>query len=455
MFRCPLAGRRGRPSFSRTRAGGPESGYGVPRPAAAAADGDPGLCMTDLAAPLPALKRHKPFALFWVMRVATTGAYFMQTVAIGWQIYDMTGDPLDLGLVGLVQFFPLVLLAVVVGQIIDRYDRRAVARVCQVVKAVCALALALGSARGWLGRDAIFVILLAVGIARAFETPTLHALIPGLVPPLLLPRAVAASASANQTAVICGPALGGLIYAFGPTAVYLTCTAIYIAASVLVSLLPRDARARERKPVTLENLFAGFSYIRHHPILLGAISLDLFVVMLGGVTALLPIYARDVLHTGPWGLGLLRSAPAVGALVMSVVLAHAAIERRAGLMMFATTAVFGGAIVAFALSRSLPLSMAALTVYGAADAVSVVIRMAMVQTRTPHDMLGRVMAVNSMCTGTSGSLGEFRAGVVAAAFGAVTSVLVGGLGALLVVLAWMRLFPDLARIKSVAPEEMP
>ena len=455
MFRCPLAGRRGRPSFSRTRAGGPESGYGVPRPAAAAADGDPGLCMTDLAAPLPALKRHKPFALFWVMRVATTGAYFMQTVAIGWQIYDMTGDPLDLGLVGLVQFFPLVLLAVVVGQIIDRYDRRAVARVCQVVKAVCALALALGSARGWLGRDAIFVILLAVGIARAFETPTLHALIPGLVPPLLLPRAVAASASANQTAVICGPALGGLIYAFGPTTVYLTCTAIYIAASVLVSLLPRDARARERKPVTLENLFAGFSYIRHHPILLGAISLDLFVVMLGGVTALLPIYARDVLHTGPWGLGLLRSAPAVGALVMSVVLAHAAIERRAGLMMFATTAVFGGAIVAFALSRSLPLSMAALTVYGAADAVSVVIRMAMVQTRTPHDMLGRVMAVNSMCTGTSGSLGEFRAGVVAAAFGAVTSVLVGGLGALLVVLAWMRLFPDLARIKSVAPEEMP
>jgi len=411
--------------------------------------------MTDLAAPLPALKRHKPFALFWVMRVATTGAYFMQTVAIGWQIYDMTGNPLDLGLVGLVQFFPLVLLAVVVGQIIDRYDRRAVARACQVVKAVCALALALGSARGWLGRDAIFVILLAVGTARAFETPTLHALIPGLVPPLLLPRAVAASASANQTAVICGPALGGLIYAFGPTAVYLTCTAIYIAASVLVSLLPRDARARERKPVTLENLFAGFSYIRHHPILLGAISLDLFVVMLGGVTALLPIYARDVLHTGPWGLGLLRSAPAVGALAMSVVLAHAAIERRAGLMMFATTAVFGGAIVAFALSRSLPLSMAALTVYGAADAVSVVIRMAMVQTRTPHDMLGRVMAVNSMCTETSSSLGEFRADVVAVAFGAVTSVLVGGLGALLVVLAWMRLFPDVVRIKSVAPEEMP
>src|SRR5215813_4357803 len=337
MFRCPLAGRRGRPSFSRTRAGGPESGYGVPRPAAAAADGDPGLCMTDLAAPLPALKRHKPFALFWVMRVATTGAYFMQTVAIGWQIYDMTGDPLDLGLVGLVQFFPLVLLAVVVGQIIDRFDRRAVARACQVVKAICAIVLALGTARGWLGREQFFAILLVVGTARAFETPTLHALVPTLVPPRLLPRAVAASATAQQTAVICGPALGGLIYAFGPTTVYTVCAVVFVAAGVLVSLLPRDERPREKKPVTIANLFAGFTYVRHHPILLGAISLDLFVVMLGGVTALLPIFARDVLQTGPWGLGLLRSAPAVGALAMSVVLAHAAIERRAGLLMFATT----------------------------------------------------------------------------------------------------------------------
>ena len=408
--------------------------------------------MTDLAAPLPALKRHKPFALFWVMRVATTGAYQMQAVAIGWQIYDLTGNPLDLGLVGLVQFFPLVLLAVVVGQIIDRCERRAVARACQVVKAVCAIVLALGSAGGWLGRDEIFAILLVVGIARAFETPTLHALVPSLVPPRLLPRAVAASATANQTAIICGPALGGLIYAFGPTTVYLVCAVVFVAASVLVSLLPRDARPRERKPVTLESLFGGFSYIRHHPILLGAISLDLFVVLLGGVTALLPIYARDVLHTGPWGLGLLRSAPAVGALAMSVVLAHASIERRAGRLVFATTAVFGASTVVFALSTSLALSIVMLAVYGATDAISVVIRMAMVQTRTPHDMLGRVMAVNSMCTGTSGTLGEFRSGVVASAFGTVTAVVLGGLGALAVVALWLYLFPDLARIKSVAPD---
>ena len=408
--------------------------------------------MTDVAAPLPALKRHKPFALFWVMRVATSGAYLMQSVAIGWQIYDMTGNPLDLGLVGLVQFFPLVVLAVLVGQIIDRYDRRAIARACQIVKAACAIVLALGTARGWLGREQFFAILLVVGTARAVETPTLHALVPSLVPPRLLPRAVAASATANQTAVICGPALGGLIYAFGPTTVYTVCAVIFIAASVLVSLLPRDGRPREKKPVTLTNLFAGFTYVRHHPILLGAISLDLFVVMLGGVTALLPIFARDVLQTGPWGLGLLRSAPAVGALVMSVVLAHASIDRRAGLLMFASTAVFAASTMVFALSTSLVLSIAMLTVYGATDAVSVVIRMAMVQTRTPHDMLGRVMAVNSMCTGTSGTLGEFRSGAVAAALGAVPAVALGGLGALIVVALWIRLFPDLARIKSVAPD---
>ena len=421
-----------------------------PSPRPTGADTEP---MTDIAAPLPALKRHKPFALFWVMRVATAGAYLMQSVAIGWQLYDMTGNPLDLGLVGLVQFVPLVLLAVVVGQIIDHYDRRGVARACQIVKSVCAIVLAVGSAQGWLGREVMFIILLVVGTARAFETPTLHALVPSLVPPRLLPRAVAASATANQTAVICGPALGGLIYAFGPTTVYVTCAVIFVAASVLVSLLPRDTRERERRPVTLDSLFAGFSYVRHHPILLGVISLDLFVVMLSGVTAMLPIYARDVLQTGPWGLGLLRSAPAVGALVMSVVLAHMAIERRAGLLMFATTAVFALSTVVFAVSTSLALSVAMLAIYGATDAISVVIRMAMVQTRTPHDMLGRVMAVNSMCTGTSGSLGEFRSGVVAAGFGAVTSVLVGGLGAVLVVLIWMRLFPDLVRIKSVAPEE--
>jgi MFS family permease len=379
-------------------------------------------------------------------------AYQMQSVAIGWQIYDLTNSAFDLGLVGLVQFFPTVALSVVVGQAVDHFDRKIIARTCQSIAALGATVLAIGTAAGWLDRDTILLLVFMTGSARAFEMPSLLALVPGIVAPPLLPRAIAASTSASQTAVICGPALGGLIYAFGPMVVYATCAVVYVFASILVARLKTAPRPTERAPVTLATMFAGFSYIRSRPWLLGVISLDLFVVLLGGVTALLPIFARDILATGPWGLGLLRSAPAVGALVMSVVLAHAAIERRAGLFMFATTAVFGLSTVVFALSHSIALSIVMLTVYGATDAISVVIRMAMVQTRTPHDMLGRVMAVNSMCTGTSGTLGEFRSGVVAAELGAVWAVALGGLGALLVVALWMRLFPDLARIKSVAPD---
>jgi len=405
--------------------------------------------MTDLAAPLPALKRHKPFALFWVMRVATTGAYFIQSVAIGWQIYDMTGNPLDLGLVGLVQFVPLVLLAVVVGQILDRCDRRAVACVCQVVKAMCALALALGSARGWLGRDQILLILLVVATARAFETPTMHALVPSLVPPRLLPRAVAASATANQTATICGPALGGLLYAFGPTTVYLTCTAMFVTASVLATLLPRDARPREKKPVTLANLFAGFSYIRHHPILLGAISLDLFVVMLGGVTALLPIYARDILSAGPLGLGILRAAPAIGALVMTTVLARWTINHRVGLRMFQAVIIFGAATVVFALSQWMWLSVLALAILGAADTVSVVIRFSLVQLSTPDQMRGRVGAVNFLFINASNQLGQFESGVTAALFGAMPAAVLGGVGTIAIALLWMKLFPALREVERL------
>ena len=402
------------------------------------------------AAP-PSLMQHRAFALFWCARTATTGAYQMQAVAIGWQIYELTASAFDLGLVGLVQFIPVVLMTPLVGQAADQFDRRAVARTCQIVKALAAAALALGTLSGWLGRDAILAILFLTGSARAFETPTMHTLVPALVPPRLLPRAIAASATANQTAIICGPALGGLIYAFGPTTVYAVCTATFAAASVLVSLLPAAPRSRERKPVSVATLFAGFAYVREQPVLLGAISLDLFAVLLGGVTALLPIYARDILETGAWGLGLLRSAPAVGALAISVFLARHGFERRTGAVLFASVAVFGLSIVVFALSTSLLLSIGALAIYGAADALSVVIRQTLVQMRTPNDMLGRVMAVNSMATGTSGTLGEFRAGAVAAAFGAVPSVLIGGIGAIVVALLWMRLFPALRRIHSLRP----
>ena len=397
------------------------------------------------------LTRHPSFVLFWCARTFTNGAYMMQGVAVGWQIYELTNDPFDLGLVGLAQFVPLVGFSLIIGQVADLFDRRLVVASCQLSKAVAALALAIGTARGALSRDAMLAILFVSGTARAFEIPTIHALLPGIVPARLLPRAIAASASAQQTAVICGPSLGGLLYMLSPTGVYATCTIVFIAASVLISLIHIAPRTEERKPISLETLFAGFRYIRSRPVLLGAISLDLFAVLLGGVTALLPIYTRDILETGPWALGVLRSAPAVGALATSIVLARHAIGG-AGHLMFAAVGMFGLASLAFGLSTSLVVSFLALMVYGASDAISVIIRQSLVQMRTPYEMLGRVLAVNSMFTGSSGSLGEFRAGAVAAALGAVPSALIGGFGTIAVMLIWMWAFPQLRRVDKLAPD---
>jgi MFS family permease len=405
--------------------------------------------MTGFGLSLPALKRHNSFGNFWCARVATTMAYQMQSVAIGWQIYDITDSALDLGLVGLVQFLPTVALSVLVGPAVDHFDRKIIARTCQCVGALAATMLALGPAAGWLTRDTILLPVFVSGTARAFEMPAMLALVPGIVAPALLPRAIAASASASQTAIICGPALGGLIYGFGPTVVYALCAVIYVIASILVAVLQTAPRPTERAPVTLATMFAGFSYIRSRPWLLGVISLDLFVVLLGGVTALLPIFARDILQTGPWGLGLLRSAPAVGALSMSVFLAHRSLGDEVGVKLFASVGMFGVAIVVFSLSHSLALSLGALVVYGAMDAVSVVIRQSLVQTRTPADMLGRVIAVNAMFTGTTGSLGQFRAGLFAALLGAAPSALLGGIGAIAVTALWIWWFPDLKRIGSL------
>jgi MFS family permease len=314
------------------------------------------------AASLATLMRHTSFANFWCARVATTTAYQMLWVAIGWQIYDMTGNALDLGLVGLMQFLPVVAMSVVVGQTVDRYDRRAIARTCECVHALAAAALAIGSAMGWLTREGIFGVVLVTSTARAFEMPSIIALLPGLVAPQLLPRAVAASNTASQTAVICGPALGGIIYGIGPTTVYALCAATFLLATILVSMLKMAPPPKARAPVTLATMFAGFSYVSRTPVLLGAISLDLFVVLLGGITALLPIFARDILDTGPWGLGLLRSAPAVGALGMSAFLVRHSLDNGVGRKLFASTAMFGIAIVAFSLSASLAVSIAALVV---------------------------------------------------------------------------------------------
>jgi MFS family permease len=408
--------------------------------------------MSGVSLPLGVLMRHNSFGNFWRARVATTMAYQMQSVAIGWQIYDMTDSALDLGLVGLVQSIPTVAFAVLVGQAVDRFDRKRIARTCQTVAALVAGLLAIGSAAGWLTRDTILALVFVSGTARAFEMPSMLALMPGIVSPALLPRAIAASASASQTAVICGPALGGLLYALGPMVVYGTCVVIYVVANILVAILKTAPRVKELAPVTLATMFAGFAYVRSRPLLLGTISLDLFVVLVGGVTALLPIFARDILDTGPWGLGLLRSAPAVGALGMTAFLAHRSLGDEVGTKLFASVAMFGVATVVFSLSRSLWLSLVALVVYGAMDSVSVVIRQSLVQTKTPADMLGRVIAVNAMFTGTTGSLGQFRAGVFAAFIGAVPAALIGGIGAIAITFLWMWWFPDLKRIGSFEPE---
>ena len=399
-----------------------------------------------LAVPLPALMAHRPYALFWWARVSATAAAQMQAVAIGWQIYELTGSAFDLGLVGLVQFVPVVVLTLLVGHVADRYERRLIVRTCQLVQGAAAATLAIGSLRGGLDAGTIFAIILVIGTARAFELPSMHAMVPALVPAPLLPRAVAGSVSANQTAIVVGPAIGGVLYLAGPAAVYALCGVIFVGAAALVTLIRVARPAQDRRPVSLQSLFAGIAYIGSRRPLLGVISLDLFAVLLGGATALLPIYARDILAAGPWGLGLLRSAPALGALSMSIFLARHPPRRRVGRIMFAAVVTFGLATMVFALSTLFPLSLAALVVLGAADAISVVIRFSLVQIETPDEMRGRVGAVNSLFVGTSNTLGEFESGATAAWFGTVPAVLIGGIGTVLVAVTWMRLFPQLARI---------
>jgi MFS family permease len=398
------------------------------------------------------LRDNPSFVRLWCVRTTTTLAYQMQGVAIGWQLYEMTGNPLDLGIIGLVQFLPLIGFSPFIGQVADRYDRRVVAAICQIIRAFCVVVLAVGTLAGWLGREAIFAVVLFSASARAFEMPGLHAMVPTVVPTLVLPRAIAASSTAQQTAVISGPAIGGVLYLLGPVTVYATCAVINLVATVLVSQVKPIYASQDKTPVTFQSLFAGFSFIWDRKLLLGVISLDLFAVLVSGVTALLPIFARDVLGTGPWGLGLLRSAPAVGALAMSIVLSRWSIEANAGRILFVTVAAYGAAITLFGISTSLVLSLFALAAYGAADAISVVIRHSLVQSRTPNEMLGRVVSVNLLFTGTSGSLGDFRAGLMAAWWGAVPAVLFGGIAAMAVTLIWMRVFPELIRIQKLTGE---
>jgi hypothetical protein len=354
-----------------------------------------------------------------------------------------------LGLVGLAQFLPMFLLTLVVGQVADRYDRKNIARLCQIIEGLSAGALALASLAGWQSKESILLIICIVGAARAFEGPSLHALLPGLVPVRIFPRAAAWSSSAMQTATLVGPALGGFLYAAGPAIVYMTTGMAFLAAVMFMSLIKIDRRPARHEPVTVQSVFAGISFIRSQREILGAISLDLFAVLLGGATALLPVYARDILATGPWGLGLLRSAPALGAVLMSVYLARRPLRHHVGRSMFRAVAVFGTATMLFAVSTSFLLSFALLVILGASDVISVVIRHSLVQIRTPDAMRGRVSAVNSMFIGTSNQLGEFESGVTAALFGTVPAVLIGGIGTIIVVVLWRRFFPQLAEVDTL------
>ena len=378
--------------------------------------------------------RHRAFALFWWGRMLAMAAYQMLAVAIGWQLYALTGSALDLGFLGLIQFVPVIGAVLVVGHVADQYDRRFVVLACQAAQGAAAAILALGSLGGWLSRETIFLLVFVIGTARAFELPTMHALVPGLVPTSLLSRAIAGATSATQTAVIAGPAI-----------LYGACVVLFATAATLVLAIRTDLPAPVRRPPTLATLLAGFAFVRERPVLLGAISLDLFAVLLGSATALLPIFTRDILEAGPWGLGLLRASPAVGALAAALVLARNPLRAGVGRTMFACVVVFGLATLAFALSRSLVLSMLCLVILGVADSTSVIIRFSLVQFATPDEMRGRVSAINALFTGTSNTLGEFRAGAVAALVGVVPAAVAGGLGAVLVALVWMRLFPTLRR----------
>jgi MFS family permease len=396
------------------------------------------------------LKNNPSFTRYWIGEVSSVLAYQMLVVAIGWQIYDLTGSALSLGLVGLAHFVSQVLFSLVAGHLADRRDRRKVALVSLLLQAGVALTLAVGSFGGWMTSGLIYLGSFLIGIASTLQSPAVRALLPALVGEALLPKGIAWSAAARKAAIIVGPAVGGVVYAFGPTVVYTMSAAFFVIAGFVFLGIRVPFIATTRKPVTVEFVFGGLSYILGRPVLLGAMSLDLFAMMLGGATALLPIYAKDILETGPWGLGLLRSAPAVGALIASAYLVHRHFDRNVGPVLFGSVAVFGLATIFFGVSTSLPLSLAALAVVGAADMIGVVLRTSLVQLETPDEMRGRVSAVHSLFTGTSNQLGQFESGVTAAWWGTVPAVVVGGAGTLVVVVAWMRLFPALLKRDTLA-----
>jgi MFS family permease len=405
----------------------------------------------------PTLYRHRDLAFFLSGRFLGTVAMQVQSVAIGWQIYEMERTPLALGLVGLCQFLPMFLLTLPAGEISDRINQRAVLAVSTMFAGLCsAIFLALNFAHVG-SAPAYYGVLVLFGAARGFSGPAGNSLLAFLVPPERLARSIALNSSAFMVAVIAGPALGGFLYVYGADVTYGTCVAGFLASGACMLTLGGRQRAGAvpNETTRIARVAEGIRFVRTRPVVLGAISLDLFAVLLGGATALLPVFARDILHVGPFGLGLLRSAPAAGAAMMALALARRPLERGTGRKMFAAVAIFGAATVVFGLSHNFLLSLAALFVLGGSDMISVFVRHALVNFATPDEMRGRVGSVNVLFIGASNELGEFESGLTAALFGTVPAVVIGGLGTLAVVAGWMKLFPPLVtvdRLSDVAPD---
>jgi len=403
-----------------------------------------------------ALRSYKEFIRFWYARLSGTTANHMLMVALGWHMYELTHSAWDLGLVGLFQFVPALILFLPAGHWIDRLRRSYIFTACLAVQAlVCAVlvmgTLGIGAAQPWVSRELILFISVILGSVRSFQTATQQAISPTLVPPHILSRAIAFTSGGNQLAVIGGPAIGGLLYALNPSVVYCVCFALF-GFGMLLGMMIRDSKPiPSSEPTTLKTITAGIRFIWNNKIVLGATSLDLFAVLLGGATALLPIYAKDILGAGPVELGVLRASPALGALIMTVLLTRWPIERFAGKRMLAAVALFGFATAVFGISHSLWLSIAALMVTGVADSVSVVIRMTLVQLETPNEMRGRVSAVNGIFIGASNQLGEFESGASAALLGPIPSVVLGGVGSILIALIWKFKFKSLVERDRLAP----
>ena len=404
-----------------------------------------------------AIYRGRDFNYFLSSRFLATAAMQVQSVAIGWQIYDIERTPFALGMVGLCQFAPMFLLTLPAGEISDRFDQRRVLAFALMVLGICSglfLLLSLVEPRNAL---LFYAVLVLFGAARGFAGPSSQSLLAFLVPPERLAKSIALSSSAFTIAVIAGPALGGILFATGPIATYSFCVAGFLLSGLLAMTLGGRMldRSRAGAATRWERVVEGIRFVRERPIVLGAISLDLFAVLLGGAVALLPVFARDILHVGPIGLGALRSAPAAGAALTAFSLSRWPIMRRSGTRMFAAVAVFGLATIAFGLSRNFYLSLAALIVVGASDMISVNVRQSLINFATPDPMRGRVGAVSMLFIGASNELGEFESGITAAWFGTIPAVIVGGIGTLAVVAAWMKMFPRLRnvdKLTDVAPD---